>query len=59
MAAGTVPAIGVLTVLAAFGRSAVVFNRIAAVGWFIVTAVCIAATAASTGRGGMRRRWAR
>lgn len=36
--------VGVLTVFAAFGRSAALFNRIAAVGWFIVTVVCIAAT---------------
>ena len=37
--------IGVLTVFASFGRSAPMFNRIAALGWLVVTVVCIVATA--------------
>lgn len=40
--------VGVLTVFAAFGRSAALFNRVAAIGWLIVTAVCIAATSSHT-----------
>lgn len=36
--------VGVLTVFASFGRSAVMFNRVAALGWCVVTAVCVAAT---------------
>lgn len=37
-------AVGVLTVIASFGRSAAPFSRIAALGWLAVTAVCVAAT---------------
>ena len=37
-------AVGVLTVFASFGRSAAMFNRVAALGWLVVTAVCLAAT---------------
>lgn len=37
-------AVGVLTVFAAFTRSAATFSRIAAIGWLIATAVCVAAT---------------
>lgn len=36
--------VGVLTVFASFGQSAAMFNRVAAVGWLVVTAVCVAAT---------------
>jgi hypothetical protein len=36
--------VGVLTVFASFGRSATIFNRVAALGWLVVTAVCMAAT---------------
>ncbi|MDR3663802.1 MAG: hypothetical protein P4L86_26015 [Mycobacterium sp.] len=40
--------VGVLTIFASFGRAAVVFSRIAAIGWLIVTAICIMATASHT-----------
>ncbi len=36
--------VGVLTVFASFGRGAAMFSRIAALGWFVVTVVCVAAT---------------
>ncbi len=36
--------VGVLTVFASFGRRAAMFSRIAALGWFVVMAVCVAAT---------------
>lgn len=36
--------VGVLTVFASLGRSAVIFSRVAALGWLVVTLVCVAAT---------------
>lgn len=41
-------AVGVLTVFASFGRSAAMFNLVAALGWGVVTAVCVAATSSHT-----------
>lgn len=43
-------AVGVLTVVAAFTRSAAMFGRVAALGWLVVTLICVAAT--STGSPG-------
>lgn len=36
--------VGVLTVFASLGRSAAMFNGVAALGWCVVTAVCVVAT---------------
>ncbi|MDH6246278.1 DUF4383 domain-containing protein [Mycobacterium sp. OTB74] len=39
---------GVLTLFASLGRTAVLFSRIASVGWLVLTIVCISAAASHT-----------
>jgi len=45
---GLMLGIGALTIFAALGRIAVLFSRIAVIGWLILAALCAAATARST-----------
>jgi len=44
---GLMLGIGALTIFAALGRVAVMFSRIALIGWLVLTGVCAAATARS------------
>ncbi|MEZ0050868.1 hypothetical protein ABIA30_001866 [Mycobacterium sp. MAA66] len=45
---GLMLGIGVLTIFASLGRTAVVFSRIASIGWLTLTIVCASAAASHT-----------